>query len=292
MRGGVRPCVPQASGTLGVVITGGTAGLGLAMAREFLLAGDRVVICGRDSERLDSALRKLTAAVPEAELHGMVADVSVSADAAAFASFAQSKLGKVQRWINNAGTAGEFRKPLWELDASDIERTCQTNLSGSMVLCAEALRIMAGGNGKAERHEGHIFNMGFSLAGMNASPTAIPHRASKRAVALTTDMMRKELKAAGIDWVGVHEVSPGLVLTDLLLKDAGARERQMFNVIAETPETVASVLVPKMRAARGAGGNIRYRSVFLMLVRVFASRFGYGRARFFDSEGRRISAQE
>lgn len=288
MREIVRTGGVQAGRSLGIVLTGGTAGLGRAMVREFLGAGDRVVICGRDRYRLESAMRQLVDGLPGARLHGMVADVSVPEDAAAFASFARERLGVIDRWINNAGTAGEFRKPLWELDSRDIDRTCRTNLSGTMMLSAEALRVMRGPGGNGFM-DGHIFNMGFSLAGMRASPTSVPHRVSKRAVALTTDLLRKELKAAGIRSVGVHEVSPGLVLTGLLLKDAGRRERRLFNVLAEMPETVAADLVPKIRDAHGPGGTIRHGSVLMMLARVAASRFGYGNGRFFDADGRRVS---
>lgn len=272
--------------SLGVVVTGGTAGLGRALARGFLLAGDRVAICGRDAARLESALRVLRAEIPGCELYGVAADISDPAQAAAFAVFAKTRLGAIDRWLNNAGTAGAFRKPLWELDASDMEGTCRTNLCGTMMLCAEALRAMLPRNASTE--DAHLFNMGFSLAGMSASPTNLPHRISKRAVALTTSLLRKELKASGIDGIGVHEVSPGLVLTGLLLRDAGAGERRQFNVLADTPERVAAVLVPKLREARGRGGNIRYRSVAWMLIRLLASTFGFGRDRFFDRDGRRI----
>lgn len=273
------------------MVSGGTAGLGRAMAREFLLSGDRVVICGRDRVRLDSAIRMLRALVPGAEVHGVIADVSKPEDVAAFASFAISKLGVIDRWINNAGTAGESRRPLWELDGADIDQTCRTNLSGTMMLCAEALRVMRNRDAEGSRGEAaHIFNMGFSLSGMSASPTSSPHRVSKRAVALTTIMLRKELKRAGAGSIGVHEISPGLVLTGLLLKDAGTRERRLFNVLAETPEHVASELVHRIRAARGAGGTIRFSSLPSILFRLFASLFGFRKDRFFDREGRRRKA--
>lgn len=277
----------RARRSLGVVVTGGTAGLGRALARGFLLAGDRVALCGRDRPRLESALQVLRAEIPGAGLHGMVADISDPAQAAAFAAFAKERLGVIDRWLNNAGTAGAFRKPLWELDASDIDETCRTNLCGTMLLCGEALRAMLPRD--ASTGEAHLFNMGFSLAGMRASPTNLPHRISKRAVALTTLLLRNELDAAGIDGIGVHEVSPGLVLTGLLLRDAGPNERLQFNVLADTPERVASELIPKLRDARGRGGTIRYRPVAWMFVRLFASIFGFGRDRFFDRDGRRIS---
>ena len=66
----------------------------------------------------------------------------------------------------------------------------------------------------------------------------------------------------------MHELSPGLVLTDLLLKDAGIRERMLFNAVAETPETVAATLVPRIRTVTGSGGLLRYQPVILMVARI------------------------
>jgi NAD(P)-dependent dehydrogenase (short-subunit alcohol dehydrogenase family) len=287
MKDGLGKSGPAKGRKLGVVITGGTGGLGRAMACEFLRAGDRVVICGRRETRLASALRALKTMVPDGEVYAMTCDVSDPSQAAVFAAFAVSKIGVIDRWINNAGSAGGRRSPLWELDPFDIDETCRTNLSGSMMLSCEALKVMlrqpVGDSGPVY----HIFNMGFSSAGLRSSPTAVPHRASKRAVALTTALIRNELKASHIDSIGVHELSPGLVLTGLLLRDATAEQRHFFNAVAETPETVASVLVPAIRSIRGYGGTLRFQPLVLMFSRLFASFFGYRKDRYFDHDGHR-----
>jgi NAD(P)-dependent dehydrogenase (short-subunit alcohol dehydrogenase family) len=255
------------------------------MAREFLRAGDRVVICGRRESNLKSALQALCCDVPGGEVYGMACDVSDLQQAAAFAAFAASKLGIIERWINNAGTAGQKRRPLWELDNSDIDETCRTNLSGSMILCSEALRIMLRQPVGKEVPAYHIFNMGFSSAGLRSSPTSVPHRASKRAVAIMSELILDELETAGIRSVGIHELSPGLVLTDLLLRDSTPSQKRFFNAMAETPETVAAAMVPAIRNIRKRGGTMRYQPVILMLARLAASFFGYRRYRFFDPEG-------
>jgi len=255
------------------------------MAREFLRAGDRVVICGRRESNLKSALQTLGSDVPDGVVYGMSCDVSVPQQAAAFAAFSASKLGIIDRWINNAGTAGLMRRPLWDLGISDIDETCRTNLSGSMMLCSEALRLML------RQPEGkgvpvyHIFNMGFSSAGLRSSPTSVPHRASKRAVAIMSELLLDELETAGILSVGVHELSPGLVLTDLLLRDATPAQKRFFNVLAETSEIVAASLVPSIRKISSRGSTLRYQPVILMLARLAASFFGYRRERFFNRHG-------
>lgn len=273
------------TGPLGVVVTGGTAGLGLAMARAFLRAGDRVAICGRDPERLETALGQLHRDVPGGEVYGMACDVSVPAEAAAFVAFAAARLGMIHRWINNAGTAGQLKRPLWELALEDIGETCRTNLSATLMLCAEVVRTLLAQPWEGGQPAFHLFNMGFSAAGVRSSPTAVSHRASKRAVALATGFLDAELKKAGIGAIGVHELSPGLVLTDLLLRDAGIRQRRLFNAVAERPQTVAAALVPKIRAVRGSGTLLRYQPVLLMVAKMIAARFGYRRGRFFADEG-------
>ncbi|UWX58585.1 SDR family oxidoreductase [Chlorobaculum sp. MV4-Y] len=273
------------SASLGVVITGGSAGLGLAMAREFLRAGDRVAICSRRESNLALALQVLERDVPGGEVHGMACDVSDHRQTAGFAAFAASKLGVIDRWINNAGTAGRMRRPLWELELLDIDETCRTNLSGSMMLCAEALRVMLRQPGSADEPLYHLFNMGFSSAGLRSSSTSVSHRASKRAVAIMSELLRQELEAAGNRSVGIHDLSPGLVLTDLLLRDATPAQKRFFNAMAETPETVAATLVPAIRAISGRGGTLRYQPVVFMLMKLAASMFGYRKGRFFDSDG-------
>jgi len=157
MRNCMRPGEDAATRPLGVVVTGGSAGLGLAMARLFLLAGDRVVICGRDHNRLEAALGQLRIEVPGGELHGMACDVSAPGEAQAFVSYAVSKLAIIDRWINNAGTAGRLKRPLWELTPDDIDETCRTNLCGTLMLCAEVVRVMLRQPYEGTQPSFHIF---------------------------------------------------------------------------------------------------------------------------------------
>ncbi len=254
--------------SLGVVITGGSKGLGYALASEFLAAGDRVVICGRNSQRMEDALQELRMAVPEGEIYGIGCDVGDPTAGRLLADFAVAKLGRVDRWINNAGTAGMLKRPLWELDAGDILETCTTNLAGSIALCAEAVTVMQR-QPSSKKPCYHIFNMGFSLTGAAFSRSAVPHKASKRGVAELTHFLSRELKAAGVKSIGVHELSPGLVLTDLLLRDATEEASRFLKVIAEKPEKVASILVPKIRSVTARNTRLRYEPLAKMVFRIF-----------------------
>lgn len=252
---------------LRVVITGGSKGLGYALAGEFLRAGDRVVLCGRDGTALDAACGSLRAACSGAWLASYPCDVADPVQASGFAAFVRSELGGVDRWINNAGTAGARKRPLWELDGCDIAATCATNLTGTMLMCAEALRIMHE-QPTTVRPSYHIFNMGFSVAGASFSRSALHHKASKRGVAEVTAFLHRELKAASWRSIGVHEVSPGLVLTDLLLRDASVESQRILAILARDPATVAARLVPKLRYPDAAFSHIRTEPLLFMLLRV------------------------
>ena len=86
-----------------VVITGGSRGLGYAMAREFLQLGDAVALCGRNEERLAAAVHALRAEFGADRVHGMRCDCSSPQDMQQFAEFAWQQLGGVDIWLNNAG---------------------------------------------------------------------------------------------------------------------------------------------------------------------------------------------
>ena len=88
----------------GIVITGGTKGLGYALAREFLAGRDNVVICGRNEDQLAAAIGALQAGFPGAIVDGIRCDVSNATDVAALASFAAETLGTIHFWLNNAGS--------------------------------------------------------------------------------------------------------------------------------------------------------------------------------------------
>ncbi|NTV98225.1 MAG: SDR family oxidoreductase, partial [Chlorobiaceae bacterium] len=197
-------------------------------------------------------------------------DVSDCSMVSAFAGFASKALGRVDRWINNAGTAGMMKRPLWELEPEDILETCSTNLSGSLLLSLEAVRIMQG-QPDTEKPAYHIFNLGFSFAGVSFSRSNIPHKVSKRAVAQLSKLLARELKRAGKTSIGVHELSPGLVLTPLLTRDAPEGTLRFLGRVAREPENVAAVLVPKIRSISGRSRKVSYMPPLLFILSMLAA---------------------
>jgi chlorophyll(ide) b reductase len=236
--------------TYGVVVTGGSKGIGRALALEFLRSGDRVVICSRDAQQVQQAAEELereSGLPPNSNrVFGLAADVSKAADVRSLAAFAREKLGQnVDLWINNAGTNAYKYGPLLESDDETLERIVETNVLGVLLCCREAVRLM-----KEQPSGGHIFNMDGAGADGNATPRFAAYGATKRSLAQLGASLRAELKLAGIKGVGVHDLSPGMVATDLLL--SGARDtkaaRFFVNALAEEAKDVAAFLVPRVRA--------------------------------------------
>ncbi|XP_017238796.1 probable chlorophyll(ide) b reductase NYC1, chloroplastic isoform X1 [Daucus carota subsp. sativus] len=125
------------AGPRNVVITGSTRGIGKALAREFLLSGDRVVVASRSShESVEKTIRELEDSLEEsretaddfsrrslenAEVMGVACDVSDPKDVKRLADFAVNEFGSIDIWINNAGTNKGFR-PLLLFSDEDIQQ--------------------------------------------------------------------------------------------------------------------------------------------------------------------------
>jgi len=167
----------------GVVITGGSSGLGLAMAAEFLAQGDAVLVTGRDRARLYAAWRHLESGLPPEEagkrVFGFVGDVTVPEDVERLAEEATARLGRVDTWVNNAGRASCQKRPLWELSAADVGETAATNMAGTLLGCRKAVQLMKDQpHGAGETYR--IFNLGFSASGSRLSQSTVPHKSTKR----------------------------------------------------------------------------------------------------------------
>ena len=102
----------------------------------------------------------------------------------------------------------------------------------------------------------------------NPLGTSVPHKASKRGVAEVTHFLAREIKEAGKTSIGVHELSPGLVFTDLLLRDASPQAIKLFKVLAEPPDKVAARLVPIIRSIAGSNHHIRYQPLLMTFLKM------------------------
>ena len=298
-----RPAPPEG---FGVVITGATKGVGYALAREFLMRGDRVCICGRSATRVDAAVAALRAEFPGACVAGTRCDVTDPRDVDAFGDYAAATVGVIHHWLNNAGMVSS-RQPLFDIDPSEVVRVCNTNLTGAILCCQKAVKLMrrqgasgTGGSGegsgssstnRSSSQRYHVYNFGFSRWGASFSKSTCTHKATKRGLSQLTSALSEELTEAGVECVGVHQLSPGMVLTDLLLEGASPVARRFFNVLAEEPEVVAADMCPKIRAVSGTNSSIEFLTLPDAVRRVATGVPQIvGGGRFFDANGNRIAS--
>ncbi|KAG6538785.1 hypothetical protein ZIOFF_003913 [Zingiber officinale] len=224
---------------------------------------------------------KAKANLSQAMVVGIACDVCKPEDVRKLANFALHELGSVDIWINNAGTNKGFR-PLLQFTDDEIEQIISTNLVGSLICTKEAIHLM-----ESQDKGGHIFNMDGAGSGGSSTPLTAVYGSTKCGLRQLQASLLKEYKRSK---VGMHTASPGMVLTDLLLSGSTLRNKQMFNIICELPETVARTLVPRMRVVKGSGKAVNYLTpprILLALVTAWLRR-----GRWFDEQGRALYAAE
>ncbi len=184
----------------GVLISGGSSGIGLAAARRFLEEGCRVFLCGLDPAEVDRAVSGLASC---GRVYGISCDVSREADVARLVESAEAALGRVDVLANNAGTS--VRNAFLEIPPQEWDRIIAVNLRG-MFLVAQAV-----GRHMAERGGGVIINMS-STNGIAGEEDYAHYNSSKGGVLLLTKTMAVELGGRGIR---VNALCPGYISTPL-----------------------------------------------------------------------------
>lgn len=184
-----------------VVITGGSRGLGLVMARQLVLEGARLTLVARDEAELARAVEDIRSHQPFAEVLPVAGDVRRSADAERAIARTVDAYGRVDVLINNAGTIQVG--PVDHMHPSDYEDAMLTHFWGPLHMILSALPHM-------RRHgAGRIVNVS-SIGGRIAVPHLVPYSASKFALVGLSDGLRYELAQHNIT---VTTVCPGLMRT-------------------------------------------------------------------------------
>lgn len=185
------------------VITGGTRGLGLGIARAFAQAGAAVVVASRSQSSVDAAVQQITAEGGRA--CGMAMNTSNLEQTEALAELARVQLGRLDIWVNNAGTAGPYG-PTLAVAPEAFQQVVQTNILGVYYGSRTALKhFTAQRSGKLINILGHGYN--------GPVPWQNAYASSKAWVRSFTKALAAETQDSG---VGVYAFNPGMVLTDLL----------------------------------------------------------------------------
>lgn len=177
------------------LITGGSSGIGLAIAKTLVDAGAKVAITGRGQTSLEKAAKAINA-------HSIVADVSSEEDVKrTYREFFQ-KFDHLDILVNNAGVG--VRASLAEMDTAKFDAIFQTNVRGTMLMSREAAKHFI------QRKSGNIVNLG-STAAVRGAANGTAYYGSKFAVRGMTECWRAELRPHN---VRVFLVNPSEVLTN------------------------------------------------------------------------------
>jgi 3-oxoacyl-[acyl-carrier protein] reductase len=182
------------------LVTGGSRGIGRAIALRLASLGAGIAICGRDTNALEASateLRKQTGRV-----FSRIADIARSDDVASLVDKTQAALGPISILVNNAGI-GMFG-PVHEKSEADFDKTLDTNLKGVFLVSRAVVPHMI------RRGGGDIVNIS-SLAGKNVFAGGGLYCASKWALQGLSGCMAEELREHGIR---VSVVCPGSVFTE------------------------------------------------------------------------------
>lgn len=217
----------------GVLVTGGAAGIGWAIARAFAARGERVAILD-----LDGAQAQARAAELGPGHLGLAADVTDEAAVSAAIAQIDERLGGLSVAVNNAGI-GDNPAATLDQDLARFRRVLSVHLDGAFLVSREAARRMA------PRGRGAIVNIA-SIVALGGFPRRNAYGAAKAGIVAMTRAMACEWAHAGLR---VNAVAPGYVATDLIAKleaegglDLAAIRRRIPMGALGAPEAIADAV--------------------------------------------------
>ena len=226
-----------------VVITGGSRGLGLVLARQLAAEGARLCLLARDPQELERAREQLP---PNADVLTLRCDIRRRADIRLAMDHLLERWGAVDVLINNAGVIQVG--PLEHMTPADFENAMATHFWGPLHLMFECVPSMR------HRGFGRIVNI-TSIGGRIAVPHLAPYCASKFALVGLSDSVRAELDQYGIR---VTTVSPGLMRTGSPLNADFKGQHQLEYTWFAISDSLPGLTISAERAARKIIEACRY----------------------------------
>lgn len=212
------------------VVTGGTKGIGLEIARSLLKAGADVVICARNTDSVANAVDELRKSAPDRKVSGYGADVSSSEAVRNLFHYADGELGGLDILVNNAG-AGVFR-PAADITNDEWDRIIGTNLSGVFYCSREALGRFKSNDG------GWIINIS-SLAGKNPFAGGSAYNASKFGLNGMSEAIMLDHRQQNVK---VSYIMPGSVDTEFAGNSVTGKSEWKI-----APEDIAEIVIDILR---------------------------------------------
>lgn len=213
-----------------IVITGGTTGIGKAIADLLVSLGGRVLIFGRDQHDFKKAFNAIKKKFPDSELYGTPIDVTKKEDIRTIWKIIDNSLGGIDILINNAALASEG---VTDGNPDDWKYVLDTNVMGYLAFSYEAVARMK------KQKSGHIINIGSMSAETRRAASTI-YVATKSAIRGFTTALRKEINPLGIK---VTLIEPGSVMSDMQT-DSKVVQRQKIKKMEmlEAEDVAMSVL--------------------------------------------------
>jgi len=210
-----------------VLITGGSRGLGLVMAREFAREGARVAICARNNAELERARADLAAR--GADVLAALCDVTDKAQVGGLIEAVHDRFGRIDVLVNNAGVIQVG--PMEVMTIEDYDEAMRTHFWAPLYTTLAVLPEMR------RRRDGRIVNIS-SIGGKISVPHLLPYSASKFALVGLSEGLRAELAK---DNIAVTTVCPGLMRTgsprNAFFKGKHREEYAWFSISDSLPVT-------------------------------------------------------
>jgi 3-hydroxybutyrate dehydrogenase len=235
-------------------ITGGTAGIGLGIARAFLDEGARVTLMARNATKGAAALAALGAGAHAKFIAG---DAQLQTDVEGFVDASIAAFGRVDILVNNAGGATDLQ-PIMLLSDAAFDSTMKWNLYSTFWSTRRAL------HGMTERKWGRVINIS-SVEGKIGKVAFSAYTAAKHAINGLTKSVAREVGPLGVT---VNAICPGLVITDIVKDNGPATAAAMGmtfdDMVAmfareaaiQRPNTVEEIAAMAVLLASDAGGGI------------------------------------
>jgi 3-oxoacyl-[acyl-carrier protein] reductase len=218
---------------INALITGGSQGLGKAIAGHFLVEGANAVLCARGEKELLATRDELAKRFPSRKVLAKICDVSSETQVNELVAFALRELGPLHALVLNAGIYG----PMGATESVSLEewrRAMDINLYGVLLPCRAVIpHFKKGGHGKIV-----ILSGGGAT---NPLPNISAYAASKAAVIRLMETLAEELKAFRVD---VNAIAPGALAT-----------RLVDEVLAAGPEKVGAAFYEKNKQWKNKGAT-------------------------------------